>query len=139
MAAVHDIAVIFRDSSNRKQKLKDVVNDHQEQRERGLENNETSEHEQMIRQIAADITVADSDSCAPKMTVLALCTMRWCVRACALKRALELWPSIRLAVDQLAKERCRPETKTKLLSLQKSMAKAKTYLAVLISKTVSVL
>lgn len=70
--------------------------------------------------------------------MLALCPTRWCVRARALQRVLDLWPSIRRAVNQLLKENCRRETKIKLESLKKSMAKAKTYLSILISKTIFV-
>jgi hypothetical protein len=137
LGIVRDIAVVFRESAKRKQILRDIVIDEQEEFQATVsDNNDQLDRQKTIEQIAADVTVIDGDSSLTKTSVLALCPTRWCVRARALRRVLDLWPSIRQAVDHLLQQHCRPETKTKLISLEKSMAKAKTYLSILISTTV---
>ena len=108
---MRDIAVIYREPAKRKQKLKDAALD---------ESNQSSDEESAIRQIAGDVIVIDNEGAVLQTTVLALCPTRWCVRARALQRVLDLWPSIRRAVNQLLTENCRRKTKIKLESLKKS-------------------
>ena len=93
---VRDIAVIFRESAKRKQKMKDTALD---------ESNQSSEDESVIRQITGDVTVIDNEGAVLLVTTfLALCPTRWCARARALQRVLDLRPSIRRAVNQLHTE-----------------------------------
>jgi hypothetical protein len=103
LTLVKDCANVFRESAKRKQKLK---------------------------QLAADIAVADGQN--ESVTLLALCPTRWCVRYRAITKLLKFWKVVLSALDELVLETGRGDVKCKMEGLRKQMTKMKGYFGVVV-------
>lgn len=103
LTLVKDCANVFRESAKRKQKL---------------------------QKLADDIAVADGHN--ERVTLLALCPTRWCVRYRAITKLLKFWKVVLSALDELILEPGRADVKCKMEGLRKQMTTMKAYFGVVV-------